>query len=240
MSHSDFKALRIVLVAGSIWVGVTPLCHAQMAVIDVTSIAKLVQQVGILTQQLTQAKAQLLQAQTTYQSMTGARGMQMLMSAANPNYLPTNSSDLWLTSIGEGPSPTLADAVTTAVTTDAVLTPAQLAVLPEDQQALIQLQRQNAALGQALGQLSLANASDRFADVQRLNSAIATTADEKGVLELQATIGAEQGMLLGEQTKLQVLDRAVQAQQMSIDQRVREMIVLGEGRFATRFEPLLQ
>ncbi len=60
------------------------------------------------------------------------------------------------------------------------------------------------------------------------------------ILELQAAIGTEQGMLLGEQTKLQVLDRAVQAQESSTRQRERELVIAGQGRFATRFEPVLQ
>ena len=56
--------------------------RAQFAVIDVASVAQLIQQAQTLTQQLEQARAQVAQAQTLYQSLTGTRGMQQLLSAA--------------------------------------------------------------------------------------------------------------------------------------------------------------
>jgi type IV secretion system protein VirB5 len=88
-------------------------------------------------------------------------------------------------------------------------------------------------------QQSLANASGRFADIQRLSAAIGSTTDQKSALELQAAIGAEQGMLLDEQTKLQILNRAVQAQQSTTRERERELVIAGAGSFAARFRPSL-
>ena len=122
---------------------------------------------------------------------------------------------------------------------NAVLSPAQMSLLSVDQQSLITASRQSSALLQSLVQQSLANASGRFADVLRLSAAIGSTTDQKSVLELQATMGAEQSLLLGEQTKLQILNRAVQAQQSTTRERERELVIAGEGSFAARFRPSL-
>lgn len=212
---------------------------AQFAVIDVASIAQLVQQVRLLTEQLAQARAQLLQAQTLYQSMTGTRGMQLLLGNPVANYLPSDWNTLLLASQGQGSYAALANGVSQAIAQNSVLSAAQMALLSADEQALITSGRQNAALAQSLAQQSLANASSRFADVQGLSTAIGTTTDQKAVLELQATLAAEVGMLQGEQTKLQVLERAVQAQQQSAGERERELVIAGHGDFASRFRPTL-
>ena len=73
--------------------------------------------------------------------------------------------------------------------------------------------RQSVALRQALAQEALANSSNRFAAIQSLIAAISTAhAIRKAILDLQARISAELGMLQNEQTKLQVLSQASEAQ----------------------------
>ncbi len=172
--------------------------------------------------------------------MTGSRGMQSLLSSAPANYLPTDSAGLQLAAQGQGPYGVLATGVSSASVQNAILTAGQIALLPTDQQALLLASRQNVALAQSLTQQSLLNASGRFANVGQLASAIGSTSDEKSVLELQAAIGAEQGMLIAEQTKLQVLARSVQSQQWATGQQERELVIAGHGQFATRFEPIIQ
>jgi type IV secretion system protein VirB5 len=213
--------------------------YAQFAVIDVASIAQLVQQVQLLAQQLAAARAQLLQAQTLYQSMTGSRGMQALLGDATLNYLPSDWNTLLLAAQGQGAFTALAGGVSSAVAQNAVLSPAQLSQLSADEQSLITASRQNAALLQSLVAQSLDNASGRFADIERLSTAIGSTPDQKSVLELQATVGAEQGLLLGEQTKLQILNRAIRAQELTTRERQRELAIAGQGSFNSRFEPSL-
>ena len=240
LSSSLRQPTLVALLAGALALTALPPARAQLAVIDVASIAQLVQQVQLLTQQLVTARAQLLQAQTLYQSMTGNRGMQSLLSTAQPNYLPADWDTLLLAWQGRGSYGALASGVNSAMAQNAVLSSAQLSRLPPAQQSLLTASRQNAALLQSLSQQSLANASGRFADIQRLSSAIGTTTDQQSALELQAAIGAEQGMLLDEQTKLQVLDRAVQAQEWTTREQERELVIAGQGTFASRFEPVLQ
>ena len=91
---------------------------------------------------------------------------------------------------------------------------------------------------QALAHEALANASNRFAAIQSLISAISTAADQKAILDLQARISAELGMLQNEQTKNQVLYQATQAQESAIRQQGLERVVEAHGNFETRFQPL--
>src|SRR5580658_4199215 len=71
-----------------------PAAHAQFAVIDVSSIVQLTQEVSVLHQQLTTAENELSQAQSTFNAMTGTRGMQNLLNGTVRNYLPTSLADL--------------------------------------------------------------------------------------------------------------------------------------------------
>jgi type IV secretion system protein VirB5 len=124
------------------------------------------------------------------------------------------------------------------LSTNAILTAPQLALLTPDERSQINSGRQSIALLQALTQDALSNTSGRFSAVQQLINAIPTAQDPKGILDLQARIGAEQGMLQNEQNKLQVLFETALAQEWALQQRQREQIVAGHGRFATRFEPI--
>jgi len=212
--------------------------QAQFAVIDVASIAQLVQQAQTLAQQLEAARAQLAQAQAQYQAMTGSRGMQSLLGGTVRNYLPAQWPQLTgVLQGGGGIYSALAADVQSNLAANSVLTAQQLMALPADQQAQIDSSRNTVALLQGLSQVELANASGRFASIQQLIDAIPGAGDQKAILDLQARINAEQSMLQNEQTKLQVLYQAVQAQQWASAQRQRELVIAGQGHFATRFEP---
>jgi hypothetical protein len=89
-----------------------------------------------------------------------------------------------------------------------------------------------------LSQQALANASNRFASIQSLIAAIPTATDQKGILDLQARISAELGMLQNEQTKMQVLYQATQAQESANRQQGLERAIQDQGSFATRFQPV--
>ena len=112
-----------------------------------------------------------------------------------------------------------------------------MAVLSADEQAQIGNSRRSVALLQALAQEALANSSSRFASIQQLIGAIASATDQKGILELQTRISAEQGMLQNEQTKLQVLYQAAQAQAAVTAQRAREQNV---GEYRARHQGLVR
>jgi type IV secretion system protein VirB5 len=212
--------------------------QAQFAVIDVASVAQLVSQSQTLAQQLQAARTQVAQAQAQYQAMTGNRGMQSLLSGTVRNYLPTQWTQLGNILQGGGAGyGALSSDVQGNLQANAVLTPQQLAAMPGTERAQISYARQPVALLQAVSHEALANASARFASIQQLIDAIPAASDQKGILDLQARINAEQGMLQNEQTKLQVLYQTALAQQWAERQREREQVVAGQGQFATRFEP---
>ncbi len=220
-----------------LFLGVTPLVHAQFAVIDVASVTQLLSEVQTLEQQVETAKSQLSQAQAEFQAMTGDRGMETLLSGVNRNYLPSNLSALQSAAQGAGSFAALAAGVRTAAAAQAVLTSAQLAQLAPQGAAQLQSQRQSAALLQGLTQQALANASSRFASLQQLIDAIGHAADQKAALDLQARIAAEGGMLANERTKLDVLFQAVHADEQAGAQHARELVIAGHGQFDGRFQP---
>jgi type IV secretion system protein VirB5 len=214
-----------------------PAAYAQFAVIDVASLAQLISEVQTLEQQVATARNQLSQAQAEYQSITGARGMQQLLAGTTRNYLPANWASLQSVLQGGGGYPALAAAVQGSLRSTGVLTPAQLSSLAPTAATQLQTQRSTVALLAGLSQDALANASGRFAALQQLIDAIGQADDQKSILELQARIAAEQGMLQNEHTKLQVLYATAQAQRWADTQRARELAVAGHGQFDNRFQP---
>ena len=212
--------------------------RAQLAVIDVPAVAQLIQEVQTLEQEVRTAEDQLAQARQALQTMTGNRGMELLLAGTARNYLPST----WLqltnaTERGSGSFPGLSSDVQGAIIGNAILTQPQLSLLSATSQQQILARRETSALRQALAQEALANASGRFASIQTLIGAISAAVDQKGILDLQARIAAELGMIQNEQTKLQILHQATEARDAADRQRERELVVAGHGSFATRFQP---
>jgi type IV secretion system protein VirB5 len=216
----------------------TPAAQAQFAVIDVASLTQLMSQVRTLEQQLVTARNQLTQAQAEFQAMTGGRSMERLLGGTARNYLPPDWESLESALQGTaGAYPELAKDLERALADVTVLSQAQVASLSPQAAAQLRAQRQSAALLQALTHEALANSSSRFAAIQQLIDAIARAGDQKSILDLQARIAAEVGMLQNEQTKLQVLYQSAEAQQWANAQRVGELAIAGHGQFETRFQP---
>jgi type IV secretion system protein VirB5 len=204
--------------------GLSRPAHAQWAVVDVGAIAQLVRQVSTLQQQLANAEQQLGQAREQYRSMTGGRGMQNLLTGINRNYLPVSFEQL---------GSTLAAPIRATVNANAVLSPAQVVALSPAEQQHLAAARGNAALLAVAAQEAYATTSRRFDSLQQLISAIPSATDAKGILDLQARIQAEQGMLANESTKLAVLYQAAQAEEWARQQSAREQVVAGIGNLRT-------
>ncbi|HEY2679462.1 MAG TPA: type IV secretion system protein [Steroidobacteraceae bacterium] len=212
------------------FLGLAPAARAQWAVVDVGAIAELVQEVATMEQELTTAQAHLRQAQQEFQSITGSRGMQLLLSGTNRNYLPTNWAQLQAAATQpSGAYPVLSTNIQSSVNANAVLTPQQLAALSPAERNQIQAARSNIAMQQATATESLQTTSDRFSSLQQLINAIPTASDQKGILDLSARIAAEQTMLANEQTKMQVLYQAEQAQERALRQQAREQAISDIG-----------
>lgn len=220
----------ISILSAVVLLGLAPAAHAQFAVIDVASVAQLVKEVQTAAQELQTAQNELAQARQSYQSLTGTRGMQNLLSGTNRNYLPTDLTSLEATLSGSGGTyGALASSVQTAMNTNAVLSPTTLAALSASERNAIVAQRQAIALQQGISSQALANSSGRFAQVQQLISTIGSAQDPKAILDLQVRVSAEQGMLEAEQTKLQVLYQSLRAQQAAEEQASREQAIADVG-----------
>jgi type IV secretion system protein VirB5 len=197
--------------------------RAQMAVVDVAAIAKLVEQIET-------ARSHLAQAQLQYESMTGPRGMEALLAGTVRNYLPPDWQALEQALNGMvGDYSALASQLTALIDANAVLTPEQLAHLSEAEREQLEAARRSAALLQATSRQALEATSDRFEALQGLINAIPGAEDQKAVLELQARIGAEQAMLQNEHTKLMVLYQAAQAEEVARRQRAAELAIANIG-----------
>lgn len=215
-----------------------PVARAQWAVIDVAALAKLTTEVQTLEQSLATEQQQFSNAQHQLQAITGSRGMQNLLSGIRRNYLPQTAAQLSAAVAGNALQyPTFTAAMKADVAAQDGLTPAAVAELSPSAQAQLLLDRQSAALLQAVSSDALANSSARFAGLTQLISAIGGARDQKAILDLTARITAEQAMLENEQTKLRVLFAAAQAQQWTDRERAREGAIMAQGDFATRFQP---
>jgi type IV secretion system protein VirB5 len=219
-----------VFVATLASMGLSSVSQAQWAVVDVGAITQLLKEVATLEQQLQTAQSTLTNAQQQFQSMVGNRGMQNLLSATNRNYLPSSWSQL-TGAVGQtgGAYQALSVGVQRLMVANAVLTPAQVAALSPAQQSQLQTARQSAALLQSTSRQALDNTSARFNALQQLITAIPSAADQKGALDLQARIQAEQAMLQNENTKMAVLYQTLQAQEWARKQSAREQVVAGVG-----------
>jgi type IV secretion system protein VirB5 len=220
--------------AAIISMGVCSIGQAQFAVIDVGAIMQLVKQVTTLEQQLQTAQATLTNAQQQFQAMVGNRGMQNLLLGVNRNYLPSNWTQL-IGAVGQtgGAYQALSAGVQSLMMANAVLTPQQIASLSPAEQTQLQTARQSAALLQSTSRQALDNTSTRFASLQQLISAIPSAADQKGALDLQSRIQAEQAMLQNENTKMAVLYQTLEAQEWARKQNAREQVVAGVGSLRT-------
>jgi type IV secretion system protein VirB5 len=228
------KYCRVLLAAtlGSITLS-SPI-RAQWAVIDVGAITQLVQQVATLERQLQTAQATLTNAQQQFQASVGNRGMQNLLSTTNRNYLPFNWSQL-SAAAGQtgGTYQALSAAVQGLMVANAVLTPQQVAALSPAQQSQLQAARQSAALAQSTSRQALDNTSTQFASLQQLINAIPSATDQKGALDLQARIQAEQAMLQNENTKMTVLHQTLEAQEWARKLSAHEQVVADVGSLRT-------
>jgi type IV secretion system protein VirB5 len=208
-------------------------------VIDIGAITQLITEVQILEDQLTTAREHLAQARAEFDSITGGRGMERLLSGIQRNYLPASWADLQgVMQGGGGAYGGLGGAVSATVGQNAVLPDSWLNLLPADVVRQIQSSRRLAALHQNLTRQALITTSNRFATLQQLIQAIGGAADQKAVLDLQARIGSELAMLQNEQSKLATLYQLVQAEEHANREQLRERATLGHGQFNTRFRPV--
>lgn len=222
---------RVTLVLLSVaLLGVMPRAHAQWAVVDVGAIAQLVEQLATLQEQLDTMRNQLNQARQQYQSITGRRGMEQLLSGTVRNYLPPDWQALEAAINGaQANYSALSAQLQAMIDANAILTPQRVARLSNHERQQLEAARRSAAILQVTSRRAMEVSSQRFDSLQQLINAIPTATDQKAALELQARITAEQAMLQNEQTKLMVLYHAAQAEELARRQRSRELAIENIG-----------
>lgn len=207
-----------------------PAAHAQWAVVDVGAIAQLVQQLNTMRQQVETTREQLQEARDTLQAMRGGRGMERLLAGTVRNYLPPDwqqlAAVLEQTASGYG---ALSAELQQLINSNAVLTSQQIERLSPAERLQLEAARRSAAMLQVLTRQALSETSRRFESIQQLIDAIPGAQDQKAILDLQARIQAEQGMLQNESTKLGVLYQAAQAEEWTRRQRIREQAIVSIG-----------
>jgi len=228
---SKFLVLSFILTCGLF--GLVPSAHAQFAVIDVGAIVQLVQEVQQLEQALQVARNQLAQAQQAYAAITGGRGMELLLGDINRNYLPANWAQLLAAANGGGGKYAfLGGDVTTTILRNAILQPADMLDYSPAETNILNARRSSVALNESLTRQELQNVSDRFDSIQKLTNAIPTATDEKAILDLQARIQVEHGMLENENSKLHVLYQAAQSQAQTAQARADEQAIKDIGHLS--------
>ncbi len=229
MKRNILAAMGLIL---GVVLGWTP-AQAQFAVIDVGAITQLIAQVRQLENALQVAQQNLAQAQQAYAAITGGRGMQLLLSGVNRYYLPATWGELMGAQNGAGGAyGALGSDVTSTVQRNAILTPTNTQNYSAAENSQLTARRSSIALQEALTRQELANVSQRFAAIQTLINAIPTAQDEKGVLDLQARIQVEQGMLENENSKLHVLYEAAQSQSQTERERADEQAIADIGHLS--------
>ena len=215
----------------------SPPARAQMAVIDVAAILQFLEQIAALQQQLstmrnqrTTTKDQLSTSRDQLSSMSGGRGMDKLLGNEARNYLPANWQEMEQTLRKASTTfAALGQDVSAAEQANAILNDKTLAHYSPAERDIIVKERTRAASLQVMTRQALAATSARFASMSELVHAISTASDQKAILDLSARIGAEQGMLANEQTKLQTIQHMADADAAVRAQRVREASAQGVG-----------
>lgn len=229
-----FKRRGLMLSFGLIFGGLTLQSAQAIPVVDAGAIAQLIKQISYWEQQIQGMTNQLTQLQSHYAAITGTRGMERLLSGTVRNYLPPDWQALEDTLNGlRGGYGALASHLSAQVRTNSILTADQLARLSPQERDFLEANRRSAALMQVTSQQALQSSSQRFASLQQLIDAIPSATDEKAVLDLQARISVEQAMLQNEQTKLQMLNQSLEAEERARQQQARELAISNIGSLRT-------
>ena len=177
------------------------------------NIAKYIQMIQQYKQQIDQMKQQ-------YDSLTGSRGLGMILNdPALRDYLPPEWMDVY-NSINSGGYSGLSGAAEAVLDANGLLT----ACDRQDNANKLICQRNLAKIAQdkAWAMDAFDKAQDRWDQIQSLMGQINTTSDPKAIAELQARINSEQAAIQNEQTKLQMFQMLAQVEDRLIEQQQRE------------------
>lgn len=226
------RPLITIALVGAIALGASG-AHAQLAVYDAASYAKLIQQATTAVNQLNELKTQVTQGQELFSSLNDKFGVSQIASALGvPSlraFLPDTSA---LSGVVNGDFTALgaigakADAIRNA---NRLYTPADGDVLGAE----IEQNGQRVARDLALGRSVSDAGTERLEGLKDLQAAIDTAPSARAVMELQARATTENAMIANDQMRLQGIAMAQAAEDRLQAQRERErMAAAREARIA--------
>ena len=179
--------------------------------------------------QYDQMTSQIDQLKTTYDSMTGSRGMGQIMN--NPelkDYLPTDWQEIYdVVKEGgyEGLTGTAKDVYEANKIFDMC---ASLTIA--DQRLACEARAVKPSQDKGFALDAYEKAKSRLNQIDQLMTQINATTDPKEIAELQGRIASEQAMIANEQTKLQLYAMVAKAEDRVQQQRKREINAKANAR----------
>lgn len=209
--------------------------HAGIPVFDGMNFAQAVQQVLSWAQQyeqmadsIQQLRNQYAQLQTTYNSMTGNRGLGTILNGALDQaarrYLPGDGSQLG--QLASGSVPGYGSLQSTIAAFKSTVSSMPSDTFPSGTDAAIALSAKidSLATQKALGQAAYTSAAQRTSDLEGMIATIGVADDPKAIAEMQARLGAQQALVANENAKLQAMTYMQQAEEQQARQRAAEVI----------------
>lgn len=170
---------------------------------------------------INQYKTQIDQMKQQYNSLTGSRGLGMILNTPElRSYLPDEWQQVY-NSINSGGYQGLSGAGMAILDANGLRNAC-------DQQSnankgFCERQIAKAAQDKAYALQAFDGAQARWDQIQSLMGQINATIDPKAIAELQARINAEQAAIQNEQTKLQMFQMLAQVEERLIEQRQRQL-----------------
>ena len=226
------RTLITIVLVGAVTLGGSA-AHAQLAVYDAASYAKLIQQATTAVSQLNELKAQVTQGQQLFSSLNDASSVSKIASALGVpslrSFLPDTSA---FTAAAKGDFTALGAIGAKA---EAIRSANRLYTAAADDPlgADIESAGQRAARDLALGQSVTDAGAQRLEGLKDLQAAIDTAPNARAVMDLQARATTEQAMIANDQMRLQGIAMAQAAEDRLQAQRDRErMLAAREARMA--------
>ena len=198
--------------------------HAQLAVYDATSYAKLIEQATTAASQLNELKTQVQQGQQLFSSLNQSSIVSTIAGQLGVPSLREFLPDITALSAAAKGDLTGLGAIGTRAD---VIRSANRLYTPQDGDRLgadLEASGLRVARDLALGEAVTTAGADRLAGLKELQAAIDTAPNARAVLDLQARATTEQAMIANDQMRLQGVAMAQAAEDRLAAQRERERI----------------
>ena len=209
--------------------------NAGIPVIDVANLAQAIEQVLAWAQQYQQmvdqiqeARNQVTQLQTTYDSMTGSRGLGTILNnavdQAARRYLPAGGSDIEQLASGIVAGYGSLQATVADFKSSVSSLPIGTFTAGSNAANAWVAKVNSLATQKALGESAYSSAAQRTTDLENMIATIGVASDPKAIAEMQARIGAQQALVANENAKLLSLAYMQAYEQQQNDQRANEVV----------------